>query len=325
MSMLLDMVYYSNIDLEYLVLRPSKNETIAFDYDMNIELNNSRVVTKKSILNNRASFTAPEFSQLNKKYDLALAIGEPFLNGIFKTAVDTGVVRKIFQETAPIKGLTVNSLNIHFDQKSKVNFSSGVSSNGPRSIYERNRVVQDNTRVARTPIKLGRENAPLIPSQSYNTGTFTLVAGVEIDLSQIESKGLGSRFKNYIASTLESKRVWFPLELRFRPTIKVENGRSMLKLKFDKTCQGELLSNTYKYPKKDMYEMVEKGVLDTIKKDLFPALEQEISIDVTDYISVEGLKAKPSSVQFLKSGHLALLLDVQELALRDLVEFIGGN
>ena len=144
-------------------------------------------------------------------------------------------------------------------------------------------------------------------------------------MSQIESKGLGSRFKNYIASTLESKKVWFPLELRFRPTIKVENGRSMLKLKFDKSCQGELLSNTYKYPKKDMYEMVEKGVLDTIKKDLFPALEQEISIDVTDYISVEGLKAKPSSVQFLKSGHLALLLDVQELALRDLVEFIGGN
>lgn len=327
LKMVLDMITHSQVDLEYLVLRSSKNESIAFDYNIHAKLNSDKLETSNRILNSSLLLSKPEFSQVNIKYDLALAISESFLNGVLDLASDSGIISKIFSEKANVAGLSVNSVKVHFDQKinQKINLNTSRESRYNDSAYREREVRIDNTRVRRPVILENKVGSAFKDVSRYNTGTATLVANLKLDLSKVPAEGYGARFENFVASTLESKIVWFPLELTFRPLIKVENNRVMLSLKFNTAKYKDLLVNTYNYPMKDMYEIVEKGIVKNLKKDLFENLNNEIRVDITDYIKLPGLQAKAVGVEFLKSGHIALMLNVENLILKELVDYIGGN
>lgn len=327
LKMTLDMISHSQVDLEYLTLRPSKNQSVAFDYNLHASLNGKKLKTKDFILNSAMPLDKPQFDQLNTKYDIALAISESFLNGVLDLASDSGIISRIFSETANVAGLSVNSVKVHFDQKinRKIQVTTLPTGSSRNNQYRDREVRIDNTRVSRPLIRQYETNSIVKNTSMYNLGTATLVANLRLDLSKVPADGYGARFENFVASKLESKFVWFPLELTFRPIIKVVNGRVMLSLKFYTSKYKELLINSYNYPMKDMYEIVEKGIVKSLKKDLFAKLNDEICLDITDYIKLPGLKAEPVGVEFLKSGHMALMLKVRSIDLKQLVDYIGGN
>ncbi len=326
LSMVLDMINHTEVDLEYLGLRPSDNESLAFDYNIHASLNNRVLNTNSNILNGLKKITNPQFSQLSKKHDVALAIGEPFLNGILDSAVSSGIVTKIFEEKAGVPGLDIKNIKIHFDQRSTAQLHSKSIKTNFRDFKE---VVIESTAVKQRRFKdssLKNELDLKIKndfSRMYNTGTFTVVANVELDLSEMQAVGIKKKFKNFIASTLESNLVWFPIEIQFRPVIKFINGISHLSLKFIPN-KGNKLLNSYSYPMKDMYSVVEEGIVETLKETLFDELSGEILLDISNYIQFPGLRATPVGIEFLKSGHMGLLLNINDLNLKELVDYIGG-
>lgn len=322
LNSLREMIYYANIDLEYLMLRPFHNELLVFDYDMDFTLNNEVANFEKSILNGKGLFSLPNFDSLKNDYDIALAIGEPFFNGLLDLMTKTGIVNEIFEEKAKVDGLQINSIRVHFDQMINANFSK--KKNYTEKIEDT--IVVDNTRIALDKRRIPRlRKMPIDQSRSYNTGEFTLVANVKLDLSKQNAEGLSKKFENFVASTLEDKIVWFPLELRFRPVYKRINGRSFISLKLNLDFFDNGLPNNYGYPKKNMFDIVEKGIAKTIKGILSKSFANEVLMDVTDHLSIDGLCADPVGLTFLNSGHIVLKLKVEDLKLKNLVNFIGGK
>lgn len=144
-----------------------------------------------------------------------------------------------------------------------------------------------------------------------------IVANLKIKLNKLKSNGPLSYLKNKIGSVLEDGVIWFPLQLSFSPRIsKDEDGKTKLKLIFDQYIADNNITNKFNYPIKDMYSIVEEGVISTLKDELRETLETPLSIDLSNLLqSVPGINFDLTNISFLSSGHLVLGAKIESINL----------
>jgi hypothetical protein len=80
---------------------------------LNFILNNRQIVVKNTLGNSNRPLPALDLSA-QRNFDINLAISEPLINGALDLANSTGLFQEIFEKLAPVPGVSIQSIKLHF-------------------------------------------------------------------------------------------------------------------------------------------------------------------------------------------------------------------
>lgn len=154
----------------------------------------------------------------------------------------------------------------------------------------------------------------------WNEKQLIAVVNAQVDLKKIESKGLGSWFKNRIAAWLERNNnnsvIYFPIEVVVVPDFKkLSNGGTSIDLRVMSPFNYVDLKNRFNYPSNvpDMTETVKDGVMEELKESIEPYTNKTYSIDVSKYLNQSGFVFLPKSISINQGAYLMMNLDLVDI------------
>lgn len=146
------------------------------------------------------------------------------------------------------------------------------------------------------------------------------VVNAQVDLKQLESKGVGQWFKNKIAAWLERNNnnsvIYFPIEVQVIPTVKtLPGGGAGLDLRVISPFNYTNLPNRFRYPTNvpEMTETVKDGVMEELKTSLEPHTNKTYSIDLSKFLNQSGVVFLPRTLSINQSAYLLMNLDIVDL------------
>jgi hypothetical protein len=293
MSMMKSLIYQARFNLEYLAIRTPESQDVEVGFDSTLTLNNREWSVGTKIHNGKkslgkVSFDLVETGYFNKPelkdYDIAVAISEPVVNAGLKMGRDHDIFQNLIDRFAPMPGVYIEGLNIHFVEK--------------ESTWAQAHHYVDV--VANVRVKFSE--------LAYEDGANWW----QRRMQDIE---------NGIASALEGGSAYFPLEIRFSPVIKEKDGKQLIILEAQSPLNKfSGFKNTYGYPYKDMKGIVEKGIRSAVADELLPHLDKLPEIDITPYLQFPGVRLTPVGIYVKKSGYLVITTKIDELDLQQLRE-----
>lgn len=154
----------------------------------------------------------------------------------------------------------------------------------------------------------------------WNEKQLIAVVNAQVDLKKLESKGIGSWFKNRIAAWLERNNnnsvIYFPIEVIVVPDFKkLSNGGTSIDLKVMSPFNYVELKNRFNYPTNvpAMTETVKDGVMDELKESIEPYTNKTYSVDVSKYLNQSGFVFQPKSISINQGAYLLMNLDMVDI------------
>lgn len=154
----------------------------------------------------------------------------------------------------------------------------------------------------------------------WNEKQLIAVVNAQVDLKKLESKGIGSWFKNKIAAWLERNNnnsvIYFPIEVIIVPDFKkLSNGGTSIDLKVMSPFNYVELKNRFNYPTNvpAMTETVKDGVMDELKESIEPYTNKTYSIDVSKFLNQSGFVFQPKSISINQGAYLLMNLDLVDI------------
>lgn len=315
----------ADYDLTYESIKSNLAKDMTINFNSNFSLNNRTWKLGKQLRNGQGVLGKPRFDQLaNKDFDFAIAISEPMVNGALNIASETGIINSIVSELPGLGGVNIKSVALYFEEGK----TSEINTNNLKGIedfkFHPFMVNKPNTASFYRPFEIYNKKTnhyKKIISQTKDA--IVAVAQIELDFSKLAYDGVGGWISNKIGGLLEGGKVWFPLELKFLPQLVIEDGKAYLELVALNPIDGKKFKNTYGFPYKDMKGIVSSGVIDTIKEELLPSLQDIPRIDLSSYLDLSGIRLTPKDIYLKKSGHLFITTDIEELNLKEFQK-IGG-
>ena len=146
------------------------------------------------------------------------------------------------------------------------------------------------------------------------------VVNAQVDLKQLESKGIGSWFKNKIAAWLERNNnnsvIYFPIEVALVPVFKrLPGGSTGLDLKVLSPFNYTTLPNRFNYPSNvpEMTETVKDGVMEELKTSLEPFTNKTYTVDLSNFLNKSGVVFLPRNISIDQGAYLLMDLDIQDI------------
>lgn len=143
----------------------------------------------------------------------------------------------------------------------------------------------------------------------------TAVADVSIKLTDLESNGVLGWIKNRIGAVIENNYIYFPLELRMIPKLATDKNGHKLKLEIESPFAYQGLKNTYNHPYKQMSATVEESVIETLKKEFLPLLDDMPEINLSEALNHPAVKLSPVSIEVRSTGHLIIKGNIDKIDL----------
>lgn len=284
-------IYQTSFTLDYYMAKTPGEKDLELSFDSEMHLNEKLwgvgpYIHNSTIPLGDLEFSSPNALDLSPDYDIAIGISEPQFNAALNIIQQQGVFQAVFDQFVSVPGVRFNGLNLHF-----VNLKNGYSSDSAIDV-----VVQ-----------------------------------LEVNFSQLDtsSKRTGWRkwyeetmswTKNQFASILESGKVYFPLQMRFYPKIVERDNGVFIQLNAIGPLNFNGIKNHYNYPYKDMYSIVEEGIIEQIKNEINPHLSSLPEIDITSYLNLSGIQVTPVEVFTKNSGHLVLRVKIDDIDLNSIKE-----
>lgn len=295
------MIYETRFQLDIDRIQTSKNEDIQLSLDTQISLNEKVVNISPYIHNRKVVLGQLDFSRAlhtfskHEDYDLAVGISEPMINALLNAGSGHNIYQSIIDQFMPMPGVKVTGINMHF-----VNLKHGSSSQAAIDV-----VAQVEVHFKELDYKAKTQYSK---NWFYNTYLW----------SENQIKDTVSWSQNQIASLLESGKVYFPLQMRFYPELITKNSHYLVQLKAISPLNYTGIKNHYGYPYKEMYSVVESAIIERIKSELVPQLNNIPEIDITQYLSLAGINLKPVDLSIKDSGHIILRAKIDEIDLKNL-------
>jgi hypothetical protein len=146
------------------------------------------------------------------------------------------------------------------------------------------------------------------------------VVNAQVDLKAIESKGIGSWFKNKIAAWLERNNnnsvIFFPIEISVIPSFrKLPSGGMGLDLKVLSPFKQKSLPNRFNYPSNvpAMTETVREGVMDELEESLSPHTNKNYNVDLSKFLNQSGVVFLPKTLSINQGAYLLMGLDIIDI------------
>ena len=318
-----EIISRADYDITYKSTVSQKEKNITVNFDSEFSMNNIKWELGTSLRRGKAELKEPKFSaQGAKGYDVAIAISEPMLNAALKVASKKKLIQKIVTNVAGLKGVNIHDVHIHLEESKK--HISYINDKLLDERYQREFIaVADNTRVPlyRRPVELEvPKTRQLKRIVTHTKDSLVVVAQVIVDFDELESDGIINWFSNQIGGMIEDGKIWFPVEIKFMPTITKVEGRTYLELLAFDPVNNLKFKNTYGYPYKKMSKIVEKGVIKIIKEELTPLLKDIPKVDLTSHLSFPGVEVDPVGLDVKESGHLVIKTNIKKLDLKKLSE-----
>jgi hypothetical protein len=301
MGVIKEVVHQAQFDLEYKRTKTIKDSDLVVDFNTHLTLNQRKWPVGNKLGNGKTTMTYPQFELLNaKSYDVAVALSEPLINTTFKMATDTGLVHAVVDKFLSMPGTYITGLHMHIEEGA----------------------VKEST--VFKPFDIYDEKTRRYKTITYKTKD-AIVAVVEIKVNLLEqpTDGIWDWISNRIGAVLEKGVIWFPLEIKFYPQITKVGNKFFLELEAVSPFLYKGLRNSYNYPYKDMKGVVHNALLEKLKTDLKPLLEDLPKVDLTPYVNLPGVELEPVQIYAKKSGHLIIATKVKKLDLKELSEMKG--
>lgn len=153
-----------------------------------------------------------------------------------------------------------------------------------------------------------------------SNSSLVAVVNAQVDLKQLESKGIGSWFKNKIAAWLERNNndsvIYFPIEVGIVPVFKkLPGGSTGLDLKVLSPFNYTSLPNRFNYPSNvpDMSETVKDGVMEELKTSIEPFTNKTYTVDLSNFLNKSGVVFLPRNISIDQGAYLLMDLDIQDI------------
>lgn len=312
-------IYHARFDLTYDKAQTYKEKDLNVEFNSTLRVNNKKWRLSEDIKNGKAKLKDPQFYEMGSNYDVAVALSESIINGALSLSIKDGIVQGLFDSYLSAPGVNISNLALHFEEGNQKTYK----------LY--NPLLQ---KFESTSSKNSTTNSTFKPYRYYDktTGGYktvtyrskdavVAVAVIVVDMWKQESDGILSWIENTVGAVMEKGYIWFPIEIKLYPQIvKDEKGNSSLELYASDPFSYKGLRNTYDYPYKDMKNIVHEGLLSKLKEMLKPLSAEIPSIDLSSYLSFQGIKLDPVKVYLKNTGHIVITTNVDELDLKKLSE-----
>lgn len=159
----------------------------------------------------------------------------------------------------------------------------------------------------------------------WNSSSVVGVVNAQVDLKKLESKGIGSWFKNKIAAYLERNNnngvIYFPIEVQMVPSFKKNAaGEATLDLRILSPFNYVELPNRFNYPSNipNMTDLVKDGVMAELKEALEPHVNKTYNINIKEFLNKAGVEFTPRSISIHQNAYLLLNMNIKDIKFNSL-------